>query len=77
MKKTEIKRPQHLSGKGLIQQIEYLRILHNVSKTELTKGICSVAMYNRYLNNDAVISLQRFEKLVNYFGYRIGLTLDQ
>lgn len=77
MKKTEITRPKAVQGKGMIQQIEYLRLLHNVSKSELTKGICSVAMYNRYLNNTAVISLDKFEKLVTYFGYRIGLTLDQ
>lgn len=75
MKKTEIKRPQHLSGKGLIKQLEYLRLLHNVSKTELTKGICSVAMYNRYLSNDAVISLDKFEKLVSYFGMSVTISL--
>ena len=49
--------------------------LHNVSKTELTKGICSVAMYNRYLSNDAVISLDKFEKLVSYFGMNVTISL--
>ena len=37
MKRREIKRPQHVDGKGLIKQIEYLRILHNVSKDALEK----------------------------------------
>lgn len=75
MKKTEIIRPKAVQGKGLIQQIEYLRLLHNVSKSELTKGICSVAMYNRYLSNDADISLQRFENLVKYFGMNVTISL--
>ena len=76
MKKREIKRPLHVEGKGLIKQIEYLRLLHNVSKSEFVKGICSVAMYNRYLQG-ANISLDTLEKLVGYFGYKIALTLDQ
>lgn len=75
MKKTEIKRPQHTDGKGLIGKLEYLRVLHNVSKSELTKGICSVAMYNRYLQGDAVIGIDRLEKLASYFGYSVILSL--
>ena len=75
MKKTEIKRPSNIEGKGLIKQVEYLRLLHNVSKTELVKGICSVSMYNRYINNDASIGLDKFEKLVHYFDMRITISL--
>ena len=76
MKRREIKRPQHVDGIGLIKQIEYLRILHNVSKSELVKGICSVAMYNRYLQGSN-ISLDALEKLAGYFGYKVTLTLEQ
>ena len=76
MKKREINRPQHVDGKGLIKQIEYLRLLHNVSKSELVKGICSVAMYNRYLQGSN-ISLDALERLAGYFNYNVVLTLDQ
>lgn len=76
MKKSEIKRPQHVDGKGLIRQIEYLRLLHNVSKKQFVDGICSVAMYNRYLQG-ANIGLETLEKLVGYFDYKVTITLDK
>src|SRR5690606_10624113 len=76
MKKREIKRRQHVEGKGLLKQIENLRLLDNVSKSKLVNNICSVAMYNRYLQGSN-ISLDALEGLAGYFGYKVTLTLNQ
>lgn len=74
MKKTQIKRPTNVEGKGIIKQIEYLRLLHNISKSELCNGICSVSMYNRYLAG-ADIGINRLNMLARCLGMEITLSL--